>query len=328
MDSATQSGTIVGTVTDVNDSPVANATVTLEGSDHAGIRSVTTNEGGFFEIRDIAAGNPYQLHIQAVGFKEWDSPVVTLEPGQHRIEDVPQLQIEEVETVVTVTPETTQEMAIEQVKTEEKQRALGGLFPDFYAVYSSTPVPLNDKLRFTLAFRLARDPFTFAGVAFLAGMGQAAGYPAYRQGLEGYGERVGAGYANAFTDMMFTGAVFPSLFRQDPRYYYDGKGSIDSRVLHTLSTLVITRSDTGRLQPNYSGVGGDLAAAAITSLYYPRGDRGTNIILQSFAVNTAIHTAVRLLDEFFFHSAALNREGHAFSGPAGGCANSLASGCN
>jgi hypothetical protein len=34
-----------------------------------------------------------------------------------------------------------------------------------------------------------------------------------------------------FTDL-FSHAVYPSLFHQDPRYYYQGSGSIKSRVLH------------------------------------------------------------------------------------------------
>ena len=121
---ASQPGTIVGTVTDVNDLPVPEATVALSGSDHSEIRTVTTNESGFFEIHGVQPRNPYQVQIRAAGFKEWESPAVTLEPGEYKIQDVPQLRLEEVTTSVVVTPETNDEIAIEQVKTAENQRIL------------------------------------------------------------------------------------------------------------------------------------------------------------------------------------------------------------
>jgi hypothetical protein len=299
--SAPQAGTIVGTVTDINDTPLQGATVALQATDQTDIRTVTTNESGFFEIHDVAPGSPYHVKISAVGFAEWESPDVTLEPGQYKIEDAPELRIEEVATIVTVTPESSEEIAIEQVKTEEKQRALGGIFPDFYAVYNSTPAPLDARLRFSLALRLARDPFTFAGVAMIAGVGQALNYPKYRQGLKGYSERFGASYANSLADTMIGGALLPSLLHQDPRYYYDGKGSIPSRTAHALASILVARGEDGHLEPNYSSFGGDFAAAAVSNLYYPRSSRGMGIVLDGFATNMAIHSAVRLLDEFVFH---------------------------
>ena len=63
---------------------------------------------------------------------------------------------------------------------------------------------------------------------------------------------------------------------------------------------MIAKGDNGRLQPNYSSLGGDLASAAISNLYYPRSQRGVALLFQGFAINTAIHASVRLLDEFVF----------------------------
>jgi hypothetical protein len=294
-----QAGIIVGTVTDMNDAPVPGASVTLQGSDPGDVRSVTTNESGFFEIRDVEPGRPYQVSIRAAGFAEWDSPAVTLEPGQSKILDVSKLQIQEVQTIITVTPETSEEIATEQVKAAERQRGFG-VIPNFYAVYASNPAPLTAKLKFSLALRVARDPVTLAGVALLAGSEQAANHPQYVQGAKGYGERFGAAYANGFTDIMFDGVVFPVLLHQDPRYFVRGRGTTQSRVVHALSSLVITRGDNGRLQPNYSSLGGDLASAAISNLYYPKANRGVGLAFQGFAINSAIHVAVRMLDEFVF----------------------------
>ena len=78
----------MGTITDVSETPVPGAEVILQGSDSSDVRSVTTNENGFFEIRDVEAGLPYEVRIRAAGFAEWDSPRSLLSPGHSTILDV------------------------------------------------------------------------------------------------------------------------------------------------------------------------------------------------------------------------------------------------
>ena len=46
--------TILGTVTDINDDPVAGATISLQGPEPSDVRTVTTNDDGLFEIRDVS----------------------------------------------------------------------------------------------------------------------------------------------------------------------------------------------------------------------------------------------------------------------------------
>jgi hypothetical protein len=300
--SASQAGIIMGTITDVNDAPVPDASAVLQGSDSNDVRSVTTNESGFFEIRDVEPGRPYQVTIRAAGFSEWHSPVVTVDSGQSKVLDVTKLRIEEVMTTMTVTPESSGEIAAQQVKAEEKQRGFG-IIPNFYAYYDPDPVPMNAGLKLRLSLRVVEDPFTFTGIALLAGIGQATGRPDFAQGAKGYGERYGVNYANGLTDIMLDGAILPSLLHQDPRYFYKGTGTTKARVAHVLRSLVVTQGDNGHLQPNYSQLGGDLMSAAISNLYYPRANRGAGLIFQSFATNTAIHLAVRMLDEFVFRPA-------------------------
>ena len=300
--SASQAGIIKGTITDVNNTPVPDASVALQGLDSTVVRSVTTNENGIFEIHDVEPGRSYQVIIQAAGFSEWDSPVVTLLPGQFKDLDVTKLQIEEVTTTMTVTPESSDEIAKEQVKAEEKQRGFG-IIPNFYVVYDPDPAPLNPALKFSLALRVAGDPLTISGVTVLAAIGQETNNPHYVQGAKGYGERLGANYANSLTEIMLDGAVLPSLLHQDPRYIYKGTGTTRARIAHVFYSLVTTRGDNGGLQPNYSYLGGDLASAAISNLYYPGSNRGGGLVLQEFATTTVLHLAVRMLDEFVFRPA-------------------------
>ena len=300
--SRSDSGTIQGTVADINGDPVAGATIGLHGTDPSDVRTVTTNDAGFFEVHDVVPGIPYHVIVNAAGFAEWESPLIVLKPGEHEVLDVSKLGIEEVHTTVTVSPETSDEIAVEQVRVEEKQRGFG-VIPNFFAVYDPNPAPLNAKLKFRLAFNAIRDPFTVAAMGIIAGAEQAAGSPAYVQGAKGFGERFGATYADQFTTIMIGGALLPSLLHQDPRYYYQGTGTKKSRAFHALSFLFIAKGDNGRTQPNYSSIGGDLASAAISNAYYPASDRGGKLVLQNFAINFTVHVCVRLLQEFVFHPA-------------------------
>jgi len=43
-----------------------------------------------------------------------------------------------------------------------------------------------------------------------------------------------------------THAVFPSLFHQDPRYYYQSYGTFKSRLVHALGSAFVTRSDSAQ----------------------------------------------------------------------------------
>lgn len=67
------------------------------------------------------------------------------------------------------------------------------------------------------------------------------------------------------------GAVFPSILRQDPRYYQTGQGSFFRRTGYSVSRIIVTRTDSGRAQFNYSEIFGAATAAAIsTYTYHPR----------------------------------------------------------
>jgi hypothetical protein len=199
--------------------------------------------------------------------------------------------------VTTVSAVSPEELATEQVKAAEQQRVIG-FIPNYYAVYDRNAVPLTPKLKFRLAFKTSINPVTFLGSAFVAGCTQAANLHDYGQGAKGFGQRMGANYANGFTDIMIGGAILPSVLHQDPRYFYQGTGTKKSRTLHALSTPFITRGDNGRQQPNYSSLGGYLASGAIANAYYPASNRGPGLVLWTAFTDIAANMANGLLQEF------------------------------
>jgi hypothetical protein len=293
-----QPGIIVGTVTDINGDTVSQAPVVLEGA-ASGTETAVSNDNGFFEFTSLEPGTAYRVSIRAQGFAMWASPSITLRPSQYFILTGIELHIERAVTTVSVTSTVAspKEIATEQVRAEEQQR-LFGIIPNFYVVYDPNAEPLTPKLKFQLASKVVFDPVTIAGVAVFAGINQAGNVPNYQQGLKGYGERFGAAYTDSFSDIMIGGAVLPSLLHQDPRYFYQGTGTTNSRLRHALLSPFICKGDNRRWQPNYSTVGGDLASAALTNAYYPRSNRGAGLFLTNFLIDTGQRAVANVAQEF------------------------------
>jgi len=100
-------------------------------------------------------------------------------------------------------------------------------------------------------------------------------YPEFGQGLEGYGKRLGAGYGDVLVSTFLSGAIFPSLLHQDPRYYFQGTGSTRSRLLHAVENSVRSKGDNGKWQINYSNILGSFGGAAASTYLYPTKNRAT-----------------------------------------------------
>ncbi|HEV2135746.1 MAG TPA: carboxypeptidase-like regulatory domain-containing protein [Terracidiphilus sp.] len=289
---AAQSASITGTVIDNNGGIVPGANVELNGPAGAIVQNVTANENGGFAFTGLKAGVPYHVTISANGFVSWTSAEIVLNLGQYDILTNAELKLAGGTTSVTVSAASSDiELATQQVQIEEHQRVLG-FVPNFYVVYDQNPAPLTTKLKFKLAWKAETDPVTVLGSGFVAGLDQEGATPDYGEGAAGYGQRVGALYANGFTDIMFGGAILPSLLHQDPRYFYQGAGSTRSRLVHALSAPFIAKGDNGRWQPNYSSVGGDLISGAISNAYYPESNRGARLVF----VNAGITTGGRMIN--------------------------------
>jgi Carboxypeptidase regulatory-like domain len=287
-------GNIVGTILDQTGSVAPGAVVRLTSEDKSYSHEVVSGDTGQFSFSNVPPG-PFKIAVKGEGFGEqgFSGEVA---PGQTYLVPPIVLAIATVVTDVRVAVDPV-EVATEEVKEQEHQRVFG-FIPNFYVTYHPDAAPLTTKLKFHLAWKSSTDPVTIAGAAFLAGLEQAGDqYSEFGQGMQGYGKRLGAGYADIVASTFLSGAVFPSLFKQDPRYYYQGTGSTRSRILHAASNSVICKGDNGRWQMNYSNIAGIFGGAALSSTFYPTKNPGT-FILSSGLIRMGESSLTGFVQEF------------------------------
>jgi hypothetical protein len=286
---------ISGTVFDRAGAVAVGAQVRLAREDPSSTQEVLSGENGQFSFANLPPG-PFQLTIAAEGF-ETQKISGALRPGEAYI--LPKITLA-VATVVTqvqvgITPV---EVAQEEIKEQEKQRVLG-FIPNFYVSYVPDAAPLVPRQKFELAWKTTIDPFTFVGVAALAGVQQATDdFDGYGQGMQGYAKRFGAAYTDAVSATFIGSAILPSLLKQDPRYFYKGVGSPRSRALYAVANVVICKGDNKRWQPNYSGILGGFASGGLSYLYYPKSDRDVGLFWQNTLIRLGESAFENVLQEF------------------------------
>jgi hypothetical protein len=294
-----RTGTITGTIVDKDGAVIPKAKVSLSASEAgsgAETRGTVTNNDGGFSFDQVAPG-AFEVTVSAIGFGTRKTGG-TLQPGQTFI--VPKITLV-VATQVDVQVTLTQtEVAEEQVHVEETQRILG-VIPNYYVSYVPDAAPLNPRQKFQLAWKSSFNPFSFGIAAFIAGIEQADNsFSGYGQGVQGYGKRFGATYADFFAGTFIGGAILPTLLKQDPRYFYKGTGSRKSRFFYAVSNAVICKGDNGRWQPNYSSMLGALAAGGISNLYYPAQNRnGVGLTFENALIGIGGSALGALAEEFF-----------------------------
>ncbi|MGB9202342.1 MAG: carboxypeptidase-like regulatory domain-containing protein [Terriglobales bacterium] len=296
-DSRQGTGTISGTVLDTNRDVFQGARVTVAGQSGSAIRILESGSNGQFAFAELPP-DTYQLTVTAPGMNSFTSSVISVYGGETRLVSVT-LSVFGGTSSVTVSG-NKEELAEEQVQIAVRQR-LGGILPNFYSSYDWNAPPMGAKQKFQLSIRSIVDPVSLFTAAGMAGVQQYRNtFPAYGGGIEGYGKRYGANLADDVTGILLSKGVYPSIFHQDPRYFYKGTGSIRSRMLYAISAAVIARGDDGRWKPNYSQVLGTVSAAGISNLYYPASDRGVSLVLFNSLAGTGQSALKNLLREFVF----------------------------
>lgn len=287
---------LAGTVLDVDHAAIGNAHLNLEQKDTHEARTVDSDATGIFLFTSLPPG-VYTLHVKAPGFAGWTVEDLELKPGQAL--SLPEVTLGVEALSATVEAITQEDLAEQQITEEEHQRILGVL-PNFYVSYLSNAAPLTRKQKFKLAIRVSTDPVTFFTTGVTAAISQAQGdFADYGPGFPGYAQRYSAIYGDRLGSTFFGAALFPSLFHQDPRYFYRGHGSVPHRALYAIATTVICKGDNGRWQPNYSNVFGNLAAAGLASAWYPPSSRhSVQVTVSDTLLNVATGAFGTLFQEF------------------------------
>jgi hypothetical protein len=301
-------GVIFGSVSDSDGDLVPGAQVVLKSAGEAKERTTISHNDGRFSFSGVPPGE-FEMTATAKGLAPGKLSG-TLKPGA--VFDAPaiRLGVATASMVVTVTPLSEHEIAEEEVRTEEKQRVLG-IVPNFFVTYDEHPVALSAKQKYGLGVRAVLDPTHFAFAAAAAGVEQATDtYPGFGTGPAAYGKRYGAALATSTTSSLLIHSVYPSLFHQDPRYFYKGTGTGWQRTKYALSTAVIRKGDNGRWQPNYSTIAGSLTAGALSNLYYAPSDRhGAALTFENGLLSIAGEGVGHLVQEFVLRRFTTHAKG-------------------
>jgi hypothetical protein len=174
--------------------------------------------------------------------------------------------------------------------------------PNFLTLENTGQVPpLTVGQKFKVVTRGSFDYIQVPWYAFLSGISQAENSePGYGQGAQGYGKRFGAAFADGTIENYITGAILPSLLRQDPRFFQSGQGGFWHRTGYAVSRTVVTRTDAGHQQFNFSEVFGSAASAAISTYsYHPSADRTLSNTASVWGTQVGYDTITIVVKEFW-----------------------------
>ncbi len=173
--------------------------------------------------------------------------------------------------------------------------------PNFLTVENAADVPpLAPGAKFKLVLRTSFDPVQAVYIGFLAGLGQAENSEAgFGQGAAGYMKRFAASFTDNVDENLWTAAILPSVFHQDPRYYQLGKGGFFHRIGYSISRQIVTRGDSGKSEFNLSEVLGSATAAGISNLYHPASDRTFANTMSVWLTQLAWDTVSSAVKEFW-----------------------------
>lgn len=187
-----------------------------------------------------------------------------------------------------------------QAQSEKQSERMFGIVPTYSITDARNSPPLTSQEKFRLFVSGTLDPFPFGVYAIQAGVEQAHdAHNGYGQGVAGYARRFGAALGDGTSARFFSTYAYPSLLHQDPRYFRKGEGGGWSRAGYSVSRTFVTRSDSGKAQPNWSNVLGKFTAAGLSNAYYPPDDRGASLTLSRLAISLSYQMLGNLAIEFW-----------------------------
>ena len=177
--------------------------------------------------------------------------------------------------------------------------------------------PLTEREKFRIATLDSFDRGTIAlGLLFGAEAQLSNANPSFGQGVRGYAHYSGTAFGDFVIGDYLTEAVFPIILHQDPRYFRSGTGSDWSRLGYAVGQIFRTHNDSGRTQFNFSEIGGNSAAVAISMAYYP-DSRSVTDGVSKLGSQLGVDMASNILKEFWPDLARKFSRKHKTGGPDG-----------
>jgi hypothetical protein len=184
----------------------------------------------------------------------------------------------------------------------KKNDRIFGVIPNYRTVedQESEPKRIGAGEKFKLGLEDSFDYYAYPAAGLFAGINQLQKQtPSFGQGAAGFSRYLGTSFADQTIGNIMSESVFPTLFRQDPRYFPLAKGGIWKRTVYAISREVITRNDSGKNGVNISELGGNAAAVAISNLYYPNENRNVSDNANKFAQQIELDAFFNVLKEFY-----------------------------
>ena len=170
------------------------------------------------------------------------------------------------------------------------------VFPDL----ATNGEALSSWQKFELAANDSVALSTIGAAAIGAAYGQAINSPSgYHQGAEGYGKRLGANMARAASDNMFGTFLLAFALHQDPRFYVKKNLSFKQSIEYAAVRVLITRSDSGVKEVNYSGLIGPLMGEGLANAYYPDENRTVGSTFTRYASDLGWKFGGNLLRQYW-----------------------------
>lgn len=185
--------------------------------------------------------------------------------------------------------------------TERQTKRMFWVVPNFAAVSANTQLPpLTPHQKLVLAFHDSFDYSSFVWTGIIAA--QSFGLnsdPELGGGFKGYTRYYWRAFVDGVSGTYFTEAIVPIIRREDPRYYTLGHGGFFRRTGYALSRTFLTKTDSGRIEFNWSEVGGNACEAALSNLYYPPQERGGSQILRDWGNQMESAALNNIVKEFW-----------------------------
>ena len=162
--------------------------------------------------------------------------------------------------------------------------------------------PLTAREKFNVFLRSTYSPWTFANAAVDQVTDHVKGRQLsqeYETGFRGQAQSYGIALATTETDVFFQRFLFPTLLKQDPRYFRNPDLPFLKRVFYSMSRVVITRTDSGGQAFNASRILGSAASQAVADLYVPGQRQGMHPIANTISYNLLRDMGMNLLHEFW-----------------------------